>query len=200
MSKARSLTLVLMCALVVLPTDGEGAQNKREKWYTYWGLGGADPTYPSEVGSLLDLMGALPGVDRTRMSMDLLGFYVPMSSKILAGVVVNASADRLDYGDEDWMQVNLYTYAASAQYYARQVGQGLFGRLDIGLAAANVSYDIEGDTEDETSDSGIGMLVGIGYAYPILSGTRIAFNLNYAMRTIEEEAYSTVGFSVGGLF
>ena len=51
--------------------------------YTYWGLGGADPTYPSEVGSLLDLMGALPGVDRTRMSMDLLGFYVPMSSKIL---------------------------------------------------------------------------------------------------------------------
>ena len=67
-------------------------------------------------------------------------------------------------------------------------------------AAANISYDIEGDTEDETSDSGIGMLVGIGYAYPILSGTRIAFNLNYAMRTIEEEAYSTVGFSVGGLF
>ncbi len=44
------------------------------------------------------------------------------------------------------------------------------------------------------------MLVGIGYAYPILSGTRIAFNLNYAMRTIEEEAYSTVGFSIGGLF
>ena len=98
------------------------------------------------------------------------------------------------------MQVNLYTYAARAMHYARQVGQGLFGRLDIGLAAANISYDIEGDTEDETSDSGIGMLVGIGYAYPILSGTRIAFNLNYAMRTIEEEAYSTVGFSVGGLF
>ena len=177
-----------------------GAQNKSEKWYTYWGLGGADPTYPSEVGSLLDLMGALPGVDRTRMSMDLLGFYMPISGKMLAGVVVNATADRLDYGDQDWMQVNLYTYAVSTQYYTRQVGQGLFGRLDIGIAAANISYDIEGDTEDETSDSGIGMLVGIGYAYPILSGTRIAFNLNYAMRTIEEEAYSTVGFSVGGLF
>ena len=106
----------------------------------------------------------------------------------------------LDYGDEDWMQVNLYTYAARA-VHARQVGQGLFGRLDIGLAAANISYDIEGDTEDETSDSGIGMLVGIGYAYPIpVRDARIAFNLNYAMRTIEEEAYSTVGFSVGGLF
>ena len=119
---------------------------------------------------------------------------------MIAGVVVNATADRLDYGDQDWMQVNLYTYAVSTQYYTRQVGQGMFGRLDIGIAAANISFDIEGDTEDETSDSGIGMLVGIGYAYPILSGTRIAFNLNYAMRTIEEEAYSTVGFSVGGLF
>ena len=139
MSRARSFTLVLICALVGLTNDSEGAQNKSEKWYTYWGLGGADPTYPSEVGSLLDLMGALPGVDRTRMSMDLLGFYVPMSSKMLAGVVVNASADRLDYGDENWMQINLYTYAASGQYYARQVGQGLFGRLDVGLAAASVS-------------------------------------------------------------
>ena len=200
MSRARSFMLILICALVVLPNDSRGAQNKSEKWYTYWGLGGADPTYPSEVGSLLDLMGALPGVDRTRMSMDLLGFYMPISGKMLAGVVVNATADRLDYGDQDWMQVNLYTYAASTQYYTRQVGQGLFGRLDIGIAAANISYDIEGDTEDETSDSGIGMLVGVGYAYPILSGTRIALNLNYAMRTIEEEAYSTVSFSVGGLF
>lgn len=200
MSRARSFTLVLMCALMVLPTDGEGAQNKREKWYTYWGLGSADPTYPSELGASLDLLGALPGVDRTRMSMDLLGFYVPMSSKMLAGVVINGSADRLDDGNEDWMQVNLYTYSASTQYYTRQIGQGLFGRLDIGLAAANISYDIDGDTEEETSDSGIGMLVGIGYAYPILSGTRITFNFNYAMRTIEEEAYSTVGFSVGGLF
>ena len=35
MSRARSFTLVLICALVILPTDGEGAQNKREKWYTY---------------------------------------------------------------------------------------------------------------------------------------------------------------------
>ena len=43
------------------------------------------------------------------------------------------------------------------------------------------------------------MLVGIGYAYQSRRD-RIAFNLNYAMRTIEEEAYSTVGFSVGGLF
>ena len=200
MSRARSFTLILICSLVVLPINGEGTQNKSEKWYTYWGLGSADPTYPNEVGSLLDLMGALPGVDRTRMSMDLLGFYIPISGKILAGVVVNGTADRLDYGDQDWMQVNLYTYAASTQYYTRQVGQGLFGRLDIGIAAANISYDIEGDTEDETSDSGIGMLVGVGYAYPILSGTRITLNFNYAMRNIEEEAYSTVGFSVGGLF
>ena len=39
MSKARSLTLVLICALVVLPTDGEGAQNKREKWAHLLGAG-----------------------------------------------------------------------------------------------------------------------------------------------------------------
>ena len=99
MSRARSFMLILICALVVLPNDSRGAQNKSEKWYTYWGLGDAEPTYPSEVGSLLDLMGALPGVDRTRMSMDLLGFYMPISGKMLAGVVVNATADRLDYGD-----------------------------------------------------------------------------------------------------
>ena len=83
MGRARSFMLILICALVVLPNDSRGAQNKSEKWYTYWGLGGADPTYPSEVGSLLDLMGALPGVDRTRMSMDL-RVYMPTSSKMIA--------------------------------------------------------------------------------------------------------------------
>lgn len=200
MKTIRSYLLVLTCALVAAPNSGEAAQNKMERWYTYWGLGGANTTYPSEIGDLLDLLEALPGIDRTRMSMDLFGLYIPLSEKTLAGFVLNAGADRLDYGEDDWMQVNLYTYAASAQYYPRQIGQGAFGRLDVGLAAANVSYDIEGDSEDETSDSGIGMLVGVGYAYPIMSGSRIVLNLNYAMRTIEEESYSTVGFSIGGLF
>ena len=200
MSTARSFSLVLICALMVLPTDGEGAQNKLEKWYTYWGFGGASTTYPSEIGDSLDLLEALPGVERSELSMDLLGFYLPMSKRMLAGVVVNASADLLEMDDEDWMQVSLYTYAASTQYYAREIGQGLFGRLDFGLAAANISYEIGGETDDETSDSGIGLLFGVGYAYPIMSGSRITLNLNYAMRTIEEEAYSTVGFSIGGLF
>ena len=50
------------------------------------------------------------------------------------------------------------------------------------MASANVSID---DEDQGSSDSGLGLLVGIGYAHPITPGTRLALNLNYASRFIE---------------
>ena len=65
------------------------------------------------------------------------------------------------------------------------------------MASANLLID---DKEEGTTDSGLGILVGVGYAHPITSGTRIVLNLNYATRRIEGDTYNTVGISLGGLF
>ena len=77
-----------------------------ESWYTLWGLGISSLSYGSEIDELLDFMEGLPGVDRTTISMDLLGFYVPTSDgRSLIGGIVNVFGDRIDYEGE-WFQIN----------------------------------------------------------------------------------------------
>ena len=53
---------------------------------------------------------------------------------------------------------------------------------------------------DEKSDAGVGILLGGGYAKPITDGTRLLFNVNYAIRRVESENTRTLGISLGGLF
>ena len=52
----------------------------------------------------------------------------------------------------------------------------------------------------ETFYIGLGFLVGVGYAHPITDGTRLALNVNYAIRRMEGESWKTLGISLGGLF
>ena len=121
----------------------------------------------------------------------------------MVGFIANGAADRLEIEGE-WMQVNLYTYAASAQYFPEEIGKGMFGRVDIGPAWGLVHQQIgvvqSSWEEYETFYIGLGFLVGIGYAHPITDGTRLALNVNYAIRRIEGESWKTLGISIGGLF
>jgi hypothetical protein len=46
---------------------------------------------------------------------------------------VTGAADRIEF-DDTWMQVNLYSWSASAQFFPEGIGKGVFGRADIGPA------------------------------------------------------------------
>ncbi len=189
------LFVSLLCSSV--PVRADAAENKLERWYTYWGLGISNIEYPEPFNGMLNLLEVLPGVARTQINSDLLGFYAPINPKMMVGFVVNGAGDRIEVKGEGSMQINLYTYAASVQYFPKEIGKGLFCRGDFGIASANILID---DEDQGTSDGGIGILVGVGYAHPITSGTRIALNLNYASRSIEGDTWSTIGISLGGLF
>ena len=138
-------------------------KTKGRKWYTYWGWEAQIQPTQVKWGSLFDPMGALPGVDRTRMSMDLLGFYVPMSSKMLQQAlslmrVRTACTTATKTGCRSTFTPMLPKPATTTR---AKLDRAYLVVSDIGLAAANVSYDIEGNIEDETSDSGIGITVGM---------------------------------------
>jgi hypothetical protein len=182
--------------LFALAGNGEAAENRQENWYTYWGLGISRVTWPGEANDGVKLLAAFPGVSRTQLSLDLFGFYKPINPNTMVGFIVNGAADRIEYQDTS-MQVNLYTYAASAQYFPKEIGEGMFGRADIGLALANAQNN---GNDSSYSDPGAGLLVGVGYAHPITDGTRLALNVNYAIRQIEGESWKTLGISLGGLF
>ncbi len=173
-----------------------GSRNRRESWYTNWGLGIPFIGYPSELGDVLDVLRDA-GVDNIRISLDLLGFYLPIGQQALAGVSVNAWGDRYDDGVTS-LQINAYTFSLSSMYFLMNgIGDGLFVRAEVGPArlALDSSLDIS-----STSDWGFGYLVGAGYGLPITSGTRLLLHLTYSGRNVEGESYGAFGLSLSGLF
>jgi hypothetical protein len=116
-------------------------------------------------------------MSRTRLSLDMLGFYWPTNPNTLVGVVVNGATDHLD---EPYVHFDYYMYSVSALYFPEIIGRGIFYRADIGSAVARLEGFVPGmgSSVEETSDTGFGFLLGGGYAHPITEGTRITANVN----------------------
>ena len=192
---------MIFAALLLLffvATQSESAESKLESWYTYWGIGAVSVSHPEELADILDLLEDFPGVSRTAISMDLLGFYWPIQDRYLLGGVINGFNDRIEV-DSEGLNIIGVTYGLSLQYFPqRHIGQGFFIRSDIGPALMGVTSD--DDTVDETSDWGLGGLVGAGWSQPITSGTRLTFQVNGSLRQIEGDSWKAINFTLGGLF
>lgn len=188
----------LCIALLVLTIAPQlSGQNKLESWYTYWGLGYADVSYPGDLDNLLDQVAEQEGVDHVSLSLDFLGLYLPFGDKHINGFIINAFGDRYEK-DGDHMQISGYTLSfSSMRFLTGTIGNGLFLRGDIG--GSRFVLDASG-IDTETSDWGWGFLVGGGFGFNISSGTRLLLNANYSLRNVDGEDTSTVGLSVGGLF
>lgn len=173
-------------------------KNKPETWYTYWALGYASISYPADVDAVFDELADYPGVTHTPINMDLLGFYFPSNDgRTLYGGIINAFGDRYE-ADGEWFQLNSYLVSASAMHFLQgRIGQGPFFRSDIGLAKHSMDSSV---TSTESSDWGLGVLLGGGFAFPVASGTRLTLSATYAMRRIAGETTKNLGLSLGGLF
>ncbi len=171
-------------------------EDNTESWYTYWGVGYASVSYPSALQVLIDYLNKQDGVDNTSIALDMLGFYWHIAPKTIAGIIINTAGDRFTYNGE-YFQLNQYIYGGSVIHYmGERFGSGFFLRADAGLAKL-VIQDSDGNSTG--SDSGFGFLAGGGWSIDF-GGTRMLLNVNYAIRNIESEKYSVLGFSIGGLF
>jgi len=169
-----------------------------ETWYAYWGIGTADHGYPAQLEQAFREADAQPGVDRTEMSLDVLGFYWPLASKkTILGFVVSGSFDALDDGYTS-VQLNQYLYSFSTMRFAGdEPGKGFFVRGDLGLAKAVMTSSYGGDV---ASDTGYGYLAGAGYGFAVSEKTRILLSATYSNKDIEGDSFSTFGFNIGGLW
>jgi hypothetical protein len=172
-------------------------KNKLESWYTLWGLGYASMGYPGDVQVALDLVDDLPGVSRSSIAMDFLGFYWPFNEHAIFGGVINACADRYEVGGES-MQINGYTYSVSLMHFLQnRIGKGFFLRGDVGGARMVLQVS---KNDPQSSDWGVGVLAGAGLGLPVSRGTRILLSVNYSHRFIEGDAMRAWQFTVSGLF
>lgn len=195
--RARKLKITLsFCALVLL---GLNARADTEDWYTFWSFGFANHQYAEPFESAMDRLEALPGVSRTEIAIDMLGFYWPVGdqSKTIAGFVINGSADRLN-DSFDHIQLNQYLYGASIMhFFGREPGDGLFVRGDIGVAKLLLSDSFGTNL---TSDSGSGFVIGIGYGIPVSAESRLILSVTSANRSVEGDDYKAIAFNIGGLW
>ncbi len=191
-------SIITYLLFIFTSTVGVAANADMESWYSYWGIGFSDTTYPEPLENLLNLAESTSDSARIQLDIDILGFYFPVGSgSTIAGFVINAAADRI-FDSTDNIQFNLYTYGLSIMsFLGNEPGDGLFFRGDFGITKAVVSSSFSGNVG---SDTGTGFLIGTGYGFAVSPQHRILLNLNYANRTIESESYKTVALTVGILF
>jgi hypothetical protein len=188
---------LLFVMLLICPLQSFAAE---EDWYTYWSFGFSDNSYPGELDSLLDSLDSLPGVDRTQGAMDMLGFYWPLQNKLNLGFVISGSWDLFETPIGD-MQINQYLYAASVmKFFGREIGDGFFLRGDIGFARATLDIDSGIGSYNSESDTGTGLLLGVGYGIPVSEDSRVLLSFNVSNKQIEGENYSAATFNIGGLW
>lgn len=192
----RILFILLLFSTTLFSQINETNDEVRESWYTYWGLGWSNTDYAAPWKNTFDILESTPGIDRTRLSMDMLGFYFHAMPNTIVGVIINGTADRFEK-DSDYLQYNQYLYSGSViQYLSEEFGSGIFMRADVGLAKA--VFQAKGQ-KDLASKSGFGVLLGGGFSFD-LGGTRILLNANYALRKYENGNYKSLNLSIGGMF
>lgn len=171
-------------------------RNRRESWYTNWGLGVPFISYPDLLQDVLDALDDA-GFDNTRLMFDLLGFYWPLAEQTIVGFNMNVWGDRYSGGGES-IQFTALTLGPSVMYFVQdRIGAGFFVRADLGGTRIVLDSSLD---ETETSEWGFGALLGGGYGIPVSRETRILIHLNYSIRSIEGDTYSNVGLGVTGLF
>jgi hypothetical protein len=182
--------------LLALCVSSSLAYADEEDWYTYWSIGMASHDYPGDLDALLDSVDSLPGVDRTEIGIDMLGFYWPQSGNRLLGFVISGSADSFDSPFVD-MQVNQYLYGVSGmKFFGREIGDGFFIRGDVGIATISVQDSFS----TTTSDPGFGYLLGAGFAIPVSNESRVMLGVNFSNKQVESDSWKSMTFTVGGLW
>lgn len=177
----------------------QSERNPLETWYINCAIGYAGMIYPYEMQSDIENGEKNGRLSRTSATVDL-GIYVPCSGdrKSLLGGSINSGIDVLS-DDNESVTIRQTMVSGSAIYYLTgEIGDGFYIRGDFGLAYLTASSSEGGD--GVTSEVGTGLLSGAGYAIPVSSGTRMTFNANYSIKTIESEKYVTLDLGVGVLF
>ena len=179
--------LLLLAGSLLAQEDGDGKRGPRRKlesWYHSLTFGITPHT---------EIEGTKIESD-VAVALDILRFYWRTSRHMIIGVGVYGTGLRNESTDS---QLNLYLYSASMQYYPKSVGDGIFFRADVGLAKGLI-VDSAGDYI--ASESGLGALIGAGYALPISRETSLLFYGAYRIYEIEGLQYRDLSFQVGWLW
>lgn len=183
-------------------TEPPQLRSLNESWYTLWGLGFSSNSYdPSTQETVTS---STTGMIRSvQLSIDMLGFYWPINDHhTMHGIIVAGQSDNYRHIlTNNIFSINSYLYAYSIQhFYGTNIGDGWFLRGEIGLAKMIITSSNNGTTYSGITDSGTGIDLGGGYAWPTSKETRFLLTGYYAYKSINSGKQNSVALSAGLLF
>ena len=130
--------------------------------------------------------------------MSILGFYGKIQPNALLGFNQTIRAVNIDddyYYDDHSFDLWRYDrlYGLSYIQFNKQIGSGMYWRVDIGYAENEV-MDIY-DSSGEALGDGMGMLIGVGIAFD--NALLVEFDYHYRSYSFD---YNWFSISFGGLF
>ena len=169
---------------------------KLQGFYQVGGVGYAGVSYPGAMQQSIDRFRAISGASNYTGAIEW-GVYVPMGNRMLVGDMNTAAIDYFNDGSFTATMTQLSSSASALYFATGTIGNGFFVRGDLGL-----SYLAASNSEgfNAKSELGVGALAGVGYAVPVLGGTRGTINASYSIRGIESEPIGTLAFTVGVMF
>jgi uncharacterized protein YkvS len=185
----------------VKAAKASGLNTPNEDWYFHMGFGFGSASYSDdELNDTLDSVENESGVDRRQVGGEM-GFYWPLSDrKSMHGVASTPFVDGLDGpGGTYTLTQSLLAYSYY-KFYGTNVGDGWFYRLDGGLARFTEELDTVTINAEGESDSGIGVLAGGGYAWPIGTDTRFLLSGYVSHLRAEGESATTTRINLSWLF
>lgn len=189
-------------AVVTPTTDQDLAamkKHKLEEWYWVINLGYPFIFYHSDpLAASVKLLKNQDASSTARVSIELIDIYfAARKDLVVGGVLAAAYADRVTL-DGKFTQMNFYSYSVSALYYFQKhfIGEGFFARLDLGIGHSIRQTD-ESGLAGYRSPLGFAATTGVGYALPVLSGTRLQIGTNYTLHIMGGIAVSAIQIYAG---
>ena len=201
--KAKNLLFVLALLLLGFTIQAQAQQmdmnqlkeQYSKKWFFSFSTGAASMAYNDDIDEILKLLKDNSEVETTAIDLDL-GIYKSISKKMSLGIAVNMAGDRYSLND-DWFQINQYLYAVSAITHLNKQFDVFYLRTDLGLANFVIT---DSDSNSEATDSGYGILVGVGYSFNLFTNFRMAPYANFKYSKVEDSDDSKIAFGVKFIF
>lgn len=181
-----ALFVLPLLATVALAQPGIPGAGGRSVESHYFSIGAGIPlnSYPKDTRALIEDLESYQGVSRVPIDVNAAVYWPIIDSRTVIGPAVQLTGDHLSRGDES-IGFNVISLTASARrYLTGDIGDGLFGRIDAGIASAGVSHRIDNETYAENGNVGFGGAIGTGWALAVSSGTSIELSATALYRDL----------------
>jgi hypothetical protein len=178
-------------------------RNHDESWYWGFNLGAGKISYQDPVQAGVDATNAVPGTDHATVYFDFY-FVGPLEDRKTAmgvsfGGIVDAFSN--DARNTKRSMATSIVAFSTHHYFNSNIGDGLFGRADIGLASATDQIESAGVEVKTDPARGLGVRLGIGYSILLSNETRLPLLMQWQHASIENSSGSNaLVFSAGLMF